>query len=77
MKELLDVINKKNIKPYLIVLDNLFVHKIKDLFQFYKDNKINIVFNSPYASKFNAIEYTFRDLKKIYIQKFIQMKKKH
>jgi transposase len=64
MKELLDVINKKNIKPYLIVLDNLSVHKTKDLFQFYKDNKINIVFNSPYASKFNAIEYTFRDLKK-------------
>ena len=29
---------KKNIKPYLIVLDNLFVHKTKDLFQFYKDN---------------------------------------
>ena len=64
MKELLDVINKKNIKPYLIVLDNLSVHKTKELFQFYKDNKINIVFNSPYASKFNAIEYTFRDLKK-------------
>ena len=65
MKELIEIINKKNMKPFLIVLDNLSVHKTKDLLDFYRSNKINIVFNSPYVSKFNAIEFTFRDLKKI------------
>lgn len=65
MKELLDVLNKKNMKPFIIVLDNLTVHKTKELFEFYINNKVNIVFNSPYASKFNAIEFAFRDLKKI------------
>ena len=69
MKELLEVLTKKNMKPFLIVLDNLAVHKTKELFQFYKDNKVNIVFNSPYVSKFNAIEFTFRDLKKILYSK--------
>ena len=47
MKELVEIINKKNIRPYLIVLDNLSVHKTKDLLDFYKSNKVNIVFNSP------------------------------
>jgi len=69
MKELLEILTKKNMKPFLIVLDNLAVHKTKELFQFYKDNKVNIVFNSPYVSKFNAIEFTFRDLKKILYSK--------
>ena len=65
MKELVEAINKKNMKPYLIVLDNLSVHKTQDLLDFYKINKVYIVFNSPYISKFNAIEFTFRELKKI------------
>ena len=30
---------------------------------------MNIVFNSPYVSKFNAIEFTFKDLKKIIYSK--------
>ena len=72
MKELVEIINKKNIRPYLIVLDNLSVHKTKDLLDFYKSNKVNIVFNSPYVSKFNAIEYTFRDLKKILYSKIYE-----
>jgi len=69
MKELVEAINKKNMKPYLIVLDNLSVHKTQDLLDFYKSNKVNIVFNSPYISKFNAIEFTFRELKKIIYSK--------
>jgi len=75
MKELLEVLTKKNMKPFLILLDNLAVHKKKELLHFYKDNKVNIVFNSPYISKFNAIEFTFRDLKKYRILKFLGMKK--
>ena len=69
MKKLIEFINKKNMRPLLIVLDNLSVHKTKDLLDFYKSNKINIVFNSPYVSKFNDIEFTFRDLKKIVYSK--------
>ena len=56
-------------KPYLIVLDNLSVHKTQELLDFYKSNKVNIVFNSPYVSKFNAIEFTFREMKKIIYSK--------
>lgn len=65
MKELVKVINEKKIKPYLIILDNLSCHKTKELFDYYTENKINILFNAPYISKFNAIEYSFRDLKRI------------
>ena len=30
-----------------------------------KQNKISVIFNAPYMSIFNAIELSFRDLKKI------------
>ena len=65
MKELNKILNDKKIKPYVIILDNLSCHKTKELIDYFSENKINIIFNAPYISKFNAIEYSFRDLKKI------------
>ena len=59
----------KKIDQYAIILDNLACHKTKELFDYYLENKINIIFNAPYISKFNAIEYSFRDLKKIIYSK--------
>ena len=55
---------EKGIKNYSIILDNYSVHKTNTLYKFYADNKINILFNSPYMSKFNSIELSFRNLKR-------------
>ena len=64
MEDLEKVIKLKNIGPYAIIMDNLSVHKTKALIKFYEEKKINVIFNSPYLSNFNAIEYAFRRLKK-------------
>ena len=48
----------------IIVMDNLWVHKTANLINFYKDNKVNILFNSPYCSFFNTIELAFRSIKR-------------
>ena len=64
INELFSII-KENISPYVIILDNLSCHKTEDLYNFYMDNTINVVFNAPYVSEFNSIEYAFRELKKI------------
>ena len=69
IKELVKILKDKKIDQYAIILDNLACHKTKELFDYYLENKINIIFNAPYISKFNAIEYSFRDLKKIIYSK--------
>ena len=66
MKELIIKVNEKNIKPYVNVLDNLKYHKTRELYDFYLNNKDNILFNPPYVSSFNDIEYSFRNLKNNY-----------
>ena len=43
MKNLLNTINDKVIKNYVIILDNYSAHKTKALFKFYVDNKMNIL----------------------------------
>ena len=70
MKNLLDVLKNKKEEHYIIVMDNLSCHKTEKLISFYKDNKINVLFNSPYLSKWNCIELSFRNLKKNYYNKF-------
>ena len=44
-------------------MDNLSCHKTKKLIKYYVENKINVVFNSPYVSKFNSVELAFRTIK--------------
>ena len=65
MEESLQAIKNKGINNYIIIMDNLCVHKTPTLMKFYKENNINILFNSPYCSYFNCIELTFRAIKKI------------
>ena len=48
----------------MIILDNYSVHKTAKLMKFYSQNKINILFNSPYNSKWNSVELAFRNLKR-------------
>lgn len=63
IKELTKDLNHKNIIKPIIVLDNAKYHKSKIVKKYLKKNKINIIYNVPYASSFNAIELLFRDLK--------------
>ena len=72
MEEALKAIKKKEIKNYLIVMDNLSVHKTSKLMDFYRENKVNILFNSPYCSFFNAIELCFRAIKRILYKKLFK-----
>ena len=69
MENLLREIKLKNIKKYAIIMDNLSSHKTKELLNFYSKNKINIIFNSPYLSQWNAIELAFRAIKRKYYEK--------
>ena len=56
---------KKDIKYYTLFLDNLSTHKSKNTIKYFYENKINIIFNVPYLSRFNSIELAFRAVKNI------------
>lgn len=64
IQELHQKLLKMNYGKYIIVLDNLSSHKTQEVIEYYYKNRINVIFNSPYMSKFNAIELSFRFLKK-------------
>ena len=64
MKELKEIIDKKNFGHYVVVMDNLSSHKTQLLKKYYLEQKINILFNSPYQSSFNLIELLFRLVKR-------------
>lgn len=63
MENLLKKLDDKKDEKYVIIMDNLLSHKTERLIQFYNENKINILYNSPYLSKWNSIELAFRNLK--------------
>ena len=69
MKKLKEKLDEEKVTKYVIVLDNLACHKTKLLKDFYLNNDINIVFNSPYMSNFNCIELFFRLIKRKIYQK--------
>ena len=50
---------------FILLMDNHSSHKTPLLLKYYRENKINILFNVPYVSTFNGIELTFRYLKRI------------
>ena len=64
MKELKIKLSNINYPNYILVLDNLSSHKTEELLEYYANNNINVVFNSPYISYFNAVELAFRVIKK-------------
>ena len=64
MEKLIQKIKEKKIKRYVIILDNYSSHKTEDLMKFYSENKVNILFNTPYLLKFNSVELAFRNLKR-------------
>ena len=62
MLENLDGSDKHN---FLIFMDNVSIHCILDLLEFYSNNKLKILFNVPDASFYNLNELVFRWIKKI------------
>ena len=65
LKELYQKLIKEKNKRYVIILDNLKLHKTKEVITYCVEKKINLVFNVPYQSAFNAIELCFRTIKKV------------
>lgn len=65
LKELNQKLERESGKKFAIVLDNLKVHKTKEVISFCVEKKINLIFNVPYQSVFNAIELCFRSIKKV------------
>lgn len=74
MKSLNDKLKNKKDKKYLIIMDNCTVHKTEDLIKYYKEEKINILFNVQYCSFFNCVELCFRALKKKLYNKLMETK---
>jgi transposase len=56
-------------KNHVYFLDNARVHKTKSFNKIKEDYKLNIIYNAPYQSKYNPIEYVFSLLRK-QIQKY-------
>jgi transposase len=40
-------------------------HKTEDVINFLINNKINTIYNAPYMNNYNAVELTFRSIKKM------------
>ena len=69
MEEMLQKMTQEEIKNSVFVLDNLISHKTLELYKFYSERKLKILFNAPYISEFNMIEFFFRYLKNITYKK--------
>jgi transposase len=46
-------------------MDNAIIHKTKDFYNYLKEKNMHILYNAPYHSELNPIEYVFSLLKKI------------
>lgn len=51
-------------KPLAIFMDNLLVHKTREVFDVYWDLKMYPIFNIAYSPEFNPIESVFSQMKR-------------
>ena len=65
MENLVKNMSAEEKENHVIILDNLSAHLTPELFQFYRDNGLKILFNVPYNSSWNMIELVFRWIKNI------------
>lgn len=72
LNEFIKKIEKDINYRFILVLDNLSAHKTNKVLKFFRDKNINVLFNTPYLSEFNAIELAFRYLKKILYSKLFE-----
>jgi transposase len=67
----MDDLNKLN-NNYSYLIDNASIHSNKKTKMFFKLNKMNIIYNAPYQSKFNPIEMVFSLLRKKLNKKIVK-----
>ena len=63
MEDMIHSMDKDEIAKSVFIMDNLACHKTIELFNFYYDNHLKVLFNAPYISQFNIIEFVFRHIK--------------
>ena len=61
MNKMYNNIKDKENKSFF--MDNASIHKSKKAKELYKKNKMHVIFNAPYHSEFNPIEYIFSMLR--------------
>ena len=71
MKNMVQNMAESEIQQSLFFMDNLSSHKTLELYNFYKERKLKILFNVPYLSQFNIIEFGFRHINNIIYKKII------
>ncbi len=70
INKLYDRVDSFKRNKLLFIMDNATFHRTEENIHNFKNKGIRILFNSPYKSEFNPIEYVFRHLKN-YIYKKI------
>ena len=65
MENIIKNMSKEEIRETVFFMDNLTSHKTLEMYKFYKENKLKILFNTPYISSFNMVEYVFGYIKNI------------
>ena len=74
MKNLTSNMSETEKKESVFIMDNLKCHYTLELFEFYYNNNLKILFNVPYNSMFNMIEIVFRYIKNITYKKIYSTK---
>lgn len=69
IKNLINIIPKKERKEYLIIMDNASYHKSIDIIELLLKSKIKVLTTTPYYSKLNMAECIFRHVKNITYKK--------
>ena len=63
MIQLLEKMGEEEKKQHVFIMDNFAGHLTPELFEFYRANKIKVLFGVPYASHYNMVENVFRLIK--------------
>lgn len=63
MIQLLEKMGEEEKNQHVFIMDNFAGHLTPELFEFYRANKIKVLFGVPYASQYNMVENVFRLIK--------------
>ena len=74
MKALVNNMSQDEKNRTIFILDNLKSHYTLELFEFYYNNHLKILFTVPYNSPFNMVEICFRYIKNIIYKKIYSSK---
>lgn len=72
MQELINLMTEQEKQDHIFLMDNCSCHLTSEMFKFYSDNKLKILFNIPYYSNFNMIENVFRLIKNLTYKKLYE-----